>query len=262
MRIGLIADIHGNYEALRQTLALLEREGAERFWCLGDIVGYGASPNECVTLVAETCEHVLAGNHDLAVVGALDLSSFSYDAEVACRWTSDVIGAEERWFLESLEPTAEVSLEFGGNTRERWVLVHGSPKNPAWEYIFTETEATRMLAVLSARDLAGCFFAHTHVQGAFRGELESGAEFVPPALEPVVALAPEEGLGAQELLLVNPGSVGQPRDQDWRAACALLDTASGQVRFFRVEYDVESACERILEEGLPVFLARRLRLGL
>jgi predicted phosphodiesterase len=241
MRIAVISDIHANAHALSAVLAAADAERPDALWCLGDLVGYGPKPNECVRIVRERADVCLVGNHDLGVIDRLDLRDFTRDAADAAYWTRDALGADERAFLESLQPE---SLQNGA------ALFHGSARDPVWEYVLSEEAALASLHLTSERVV---LVGHSHVALALSevdGSMRGG-------------LAPE---GAQVALdagrwLLNPGSVGQPRDGDRRAAWLLLDTDAGTASFRRSEYDVEATQSEIRAAGLPDSLAARLASG-
>jgi predicted phosphodiesterase len=241
MRVAVISDIHGNLHALESVLAAIDGERPDAIWCLGDLVGYGPRPNECCELVAARANVCLVGNHDLGVTGAISLQEFSHDAATAARWTQNVL--EERWrtFLERLEPTAVV---------EGAELYHASPRDPVWDYVLTADGA---YDALNRTEAPLVLVGHSHVAIAVvlaGGRLDGG-------------LAPdgtEVELGAGRLLL-NPGSVGQPRDGDPRAAYLILDYDRMFATFRRVEYPVEQTQAELRERGLPETLAERLAHG-
>ncbi|HEU5477237.1 MAG TPA: metallophosphoesterase family protein [Gaiellaceae bacterium] len=241
MRVAVVSDIHGNLHALEAVLGDVERESVDELWCLGDVVGYGPRPNECCDLVRERAAISLCGNHDLAVLGALDVGEFSGDAAAAARWTAGVLGTDQRTWLSSLQPLGR---------RRDVQLFHASPRDPVWEYVLSEPAA---LAGLRATDAPLVLVGHSHVALAlaWNGKLIDGG------------LAPAETtieLGGARWL-ANPGSVGQPRDGDPRAAWLLLDDEARRATFRRVVYDVERTQEEIRERGLPDALASRLAHG-
>ena len=241
MRVAVISDVHSNLQALEAVLEHAGREGFDELWCLGDIVGYGAKPRECLALVRERTAICLGGNHDLVVSGVLDIDQFTSDAGMAARWTRSVLSPEELELLAHLSPKGE---------RAGISLFHGSIRDPIWEYVLTADVADGSLRAQST-DLA--LVGHSHVQLSLSlGEsgLEGGKA------EP----DQEVKLGGKQLL--NPGSVGQPRDRDPRAAWLLLDTEAGWARFERCEYPIEQAQSDILAAGLPTRLADRLSRGL
>lgn len=242
MRVAVISDIHGNLHALDAVLADVADERPDAVWCLGDLVGYGAQPNRCTMSAAAHADLCLAGNHDLGVLGALDLEDFSPDAAAAALWTRGVLEAEARAFLAGLSSSAAVSgVE----------LYHGSPRDPVWEYVLSAEAA---LAALESTEAQVVLVGHSHVALAVsrRGRHLDGG------------LAPggtEVDLSRGRRLL-NPGSVGQPRDGDPRAAWLLLDLEARRASFRRVPYEVERTQAEIRAAGLPEPLAERLAHGI
>lgn len=241
MRVAVVSDVHANLHALEAVLADIDRERVDAVWSLGDVVGYGPQPNRCCELVAAHADVSLCGNHDLGALGLLSLDDFSPEAAAAARWTSEVLSADAREYLQSLEPKAETPQA---------ALVHGSPRDPVWEYVLTPD------AALAALDEAGrslLLVGHSHVALALQlgDDLEGG-------------LAPD---GAQVELdegtrrLLNPGSVGQPRDADPRAAWLLLDFERPVATFRRVPYAIDRTQAEIRAAGLPDVLATRLETG-
>jgi diadenosine tetraphosphatase ApaH/serine/threonine PP2A family protein phosphatase len=241
MRVAVISDIHANAHALAAVLAAAAHERPAALWCLGDLVGYGPQPNECIRTIRERVDVCLVGNHDLGAIDRLDLSDFTRDAADAAYWTRDALGPEERSFLESLRSEA---LEEGA------ALFHGSARDPVWEYVLSEESARASLRLTSEPVV---LVGHSHVALALS---ERGDEMIG-------GLAPggtDVALGEGRWLL-NPGSVGQPRDGDPRAAWLLLDTDAGTASFRRTEYDVEATQAEIRAAGLPEQLAARLGSG-
>ena len=241
MKVAVISDIHGNYHALEAVLAEVLADAPDEIWCLGDVVGYGPRPNECCDLVRERAALSLCGNHDLAVLGSLDIAEFAGEAGRAARWTAGELDETRREWLASLHPSAE---------RPGAQLFHGSPRDPVWEYVLSEGAA---LAALSATTAPLVLVGHSHValSLAWDGTLLDGG------LAPAGTLA-ELAPGRR---LLNPGSVGQPRDGDPRAAWLLLELDAGRGSFRRVAYDIESVQKEIRERGLPEGLAARLAQG-
>lgn len=246
MRIAAISDIHANLPALEAVLAATEEAAVDEIWCLGDVIGYGAEPDECADLIRERCALCLVGNHDLAVLGVLDIAAFSEAAAAAVAWTRENVAEPTLAMLRDLEPAGE---------REGIALFHASPRDAIWEYVLSAEQADACLDVLPARiGLIG----HSHVSLYF--------------VRPTAEEQGEEIRGAQSsddtLLdldagqwLINPGSVGQPRDGDPRAAWLELDTEEQTARFHRVRYDIERAAASISSAGLPRRLADRLHVG-
>ncbi len=241
MRVAVISDIHANLCALEAVLAEVEAAGVDELWCLGDTVGYGPRPEECCALVRERAALALCGNHDLAVIGALDVSEFSGDAAAAARWSAGRLDTASRNWLEGLEPTGR---------RPGVELYHGSARDPVWEYVLSEGVAhANLLATEAPLVLVG----HSHVALALSPDGDGVAGGLAPA-------GTELDLGAARFL-VNPGSVGQPRDSDPRAAWLLLDTDAARASFRRVPYDVGRTQDEIRGNGLPEALAARLAHG-
>ncbi len=242
MRVAVISDIHGNLHALEAVLADVDGEAVDETWCLGDIVGYGPRPNECCDLVRDRTSLSLCGNHDLAVLGALDVREFTGDAAAAVRWTNGVLGEGQRAWLGTLQPLAK---------REGVDLFHASARDPVWEYVLSEYAA---LASLELTTSPLVVVGHSHVALALGWD---GTEMI-GGLAPAGTSAELAG----RRWLLNPGSVGQPRDGDPRAAWLLVDTSAGVGTFRRVEYPVARTQEEIRAEKLPEALAGRLAHGL
>ena len=241
MRTAVISDVHGNLAALEAVLAAVDAEAPDELWCLGDLVGYGPRPSECCALVAARAQIALCGNHDLAVRGALDLHEFSGDAAAAAAWTREVLTPEAGAYLDSLSPEGE---------RAGVALYHGSARDPVWEYVLSDEAA---LATLALAGSPLVLVGHSHVAlhlSASGGDMEGG--LAPAGTAVALGDAPT---------LLNPGSVGQPRDGDRRAAYLLLDLAAQRGEFRRVEYDVARTQREMAEAGLPRSLAARLAHG-
>ena len=242
MKIAVVSDIHGNRHAFEAVLDAIESSDSEELWCLGDLVGYGADPDACVELARRHAAVCLAGNHDLGVTGALALEEFSRGAELAARWTQGVISPETRAYLEALQPQ---------NLEEEVGLFHASPRDPVWEYVLSPLQAELCLDVQEHRV---CLIGHSHVALSFcrlPGEPASGETRTDGD---TLELADGEWL-------INPGSVGQPRDGDPRAAWLALDAGSWSATYHRVEYDIEGAAAAIRAARLPDSLAERLSFG-
>lgn len=246
MRIGIISDIHSNLPALHAVLDDVGRQDPDEVWCLGDIVGYGAQPDECASLVSQMVERCLAGNHDLVVRGDIDLDYFAMSAGAAARWTVKVINDDTREFLRPLSPLGQ---------RAGIGLFHASPRDPVWEYVLSVRQASDCLDAQSQRI---CLIGHSHVACYFTRSNGSGTTG-----ETIGELAPSgtKLALAEGKWLVNPGSVGQPRDGDPRAAYGILDTDKRTLWLQRVDYDVQAAQAKILAAGLPDVLAQRLAVG-
>jgi diadenosine tetraphosphatase ApaH/serine/threonine PP2A family protein phosphatase len=242
VRIAVVSDIHANLHALEAVLADVDREPVDELWCLGDLVGYGPRPNECVELTRARASVSLCGNHDLAVLGSIDIGEFSGDAATAARWTREVLGDSERDWLAGLEPTAQ---------RDGAELFHGSPRDPVWDYVLSEDVAYASLRLTTA-PLVLVGHSHVALALAWDGGLLQGG------------LAPAETEAALDDLrwLLNPGSVGQPRDGDARAGWLLLDMDAGRASFRRVEYPIETTQAEMSAAGLPHALSVRLAHGI
>ena len=237
---AILSDLHGNLEALEAVLADLDRAKPATVVCLGDFVGYGASPNECIERIKPRLAEAVIGNHDVAALGKLALRGFHEDAAAAARWTDAALTPGNRAWLESL-PYERVWR----GTR----LVHGAPSRPAeWRYVLSIRDA---LAEFEAFVEPVCFIGHSHFPCAFDADGED------VRFRRVDQITIEPG----HRYLVTVGSVGQPRDGDPRAGYALYDEKAGIIRQMRVTYDVEGAMRRIRAAGLPSFLAERLQWG-
>jgi len=242
MKVAIISDIHGNRHAFEAVLAEVDATDAEQLWCLGDLVGYGADPDACVDLARGRADVCLAGNHDLAVTGEIPLSEFSRGASLAAQWTQDVIDPANLDFLAALKPLG--SAEDVG-------LYHASPRDPVWEYVLSALLAELCLDEQPHRI---CLIGHSHVALSFmrpEGELATGE---PRRAGEVLDISSGEWL-------INPGSVGQPRDGDPRAGWLLLDLDGATAEFHRTEYDIAGAQAAIRAARLPESLAERLEYG-
>ena len=242
MQVAICTDIHGNRHAFEAVIDAAERDGAEELWCLGDLVGYGGDPDASVDLARRHCSVCLAGNHDLAVVDVLSLEEFSRGAALAATWTRDVITPETREFLLSLKP--EGSAQGVG-------LFHASPRDPIWEYVLSGLTAELCFDVT---DFRVSLIGHSHVALSF--DRQEGS--------PASGTTRKEGTEldlAKGQWLINPGSTGQPRDGDPRAAWLLLDTDRWTATYRRAEYDIAGAQAAIRAANLPDSLAERLQHG-
>jgi diadenosine tetraphosphatase ApaH/serine/threonine PP2A family protein phosphatase len=234
--------VHGNEPALRAVLADLDRLGVERLLCLGDLVGYGADPGPVVDLLAARGAAAVAGNHDYASVGRTPLDWFNPYARRAAEWTSERLTADQTRFLARLPLTLE---EAGA------LLVHSSPRNPeTWPYLLSAEDGAEVLSAFAQRI---CFLGHSHLPAIWRVRADDRLEFERGPRRAVLSPA--------ERYLVNVGSVGQPRDGDPHAACAVWDLDEQSVEIRRVPYDVQEARRRIHAAGLPQILGDRLLRG-
>ena len=240
MRYALISDIHGNLQALRAVLKTLENCQIDQYLCLGDVVGYGANPNECVRLVRNLTDKTVAGNHDYAAVGLTDISNFNPHASEAVRWTARHLSEENKQYLKTLP----LWLKVGSSN-----LVHSTPQRPElWDYILSPYDA---LTAFSYFEGDICFVAHSHRPMTFI-QGPGGLQW---------DFSDRIQILSDSRYIINTGSIGQPRDRDPRACFALLDTETSEVRIQRVEYDISGAQAAIRAAGLPEILADRLQYG-
>ncbi len=242
MRYGVLSDVHANLDALEAVLQDATDQGVGGYVCLGDFVGYGPEPNECVDRLRELVSVALVGNHDLAALGRLDARWFNLFARAALEWTRTELRPGTRAFLNSLSPRAEL---------EGMLLVHASPRDPVHEYILDWETAEDNFR---AEKFSVCLFGHTHVPVWFAYDGERAQVFPMVPNTPVVL---KPGLRH----LVNVGSVGQPRDGDPRAAYAIVDTRAWTVELRRVPYPVEAVQRKMQVRGLPQPLWERLAEG-
>ena len=250
MRILLLSDIHANLEAMDACLA--NAPSFDMIVNLGDIVGYGASPNEVIDRSREVGKAFVRGNHDKAATGVMDLEDFNPMAATAALWTRNELTPENFEWLRAL-PHGPVSLPEVPNVQ----LVHGSP-NDEDEYVVSLGDA---LAPLITLTMPLTFFGHTHLQGGFFANGSSADGFRPEYKTVGQAESASLQLKGSARYLINPGSVGQPRDGDWRAAFALYDTEGEIVHFHRTPYNLKAAQDRIFAANLPARLATRLAAG-
>lgn len=244
MKYGILGDVHANLEALEAVARCLEREGVERVLCVGDVVGYGASPAECIELLRARGVLCVLGNHDAAVADRLDPSDFNPPARKAVAWTRATLRRAQRRWLSELPLILE---------EEDFALAHGTYSRPErFDYVTRPSDADASLAAMRAPT---CFIGHTHVPVTML-RAEPGSKRTRREVDPALDLR------AVHRALVNVGSVGQPRDGDPRAAFAVYDGATRALRIERIAYDVESAAGRIRAAGLPEVLADRLHSGL
>jgi diadenosine tetraphosphatase ApaH/serine/threonine PP2A family protein phosphatase len=241
-RIAVVADVHANLAAFEAVIAAWGE--VDEVWCLGDLVGYGPDPNECVARLREMQHVCLPGNHDWAALGRIDTGDFNPAARAAADWTAAALSSDTRAYLESLTETLVL---------EPFTLVHGSPRSPIWEYLL-DAAAARVNFDLFRTDY--CLIGHSHVPLMFatREDGRIDARLLAPE-------GPLELAGARRFL--NPGSVGQPRDGDPRASFAILELDGPRTSFElqRVEYPIAETQARMRDLGLPEPLAQRLSFG-
>jgi diadenosine tetraphosphatase ApaH/serine/threonine PP2A family protein phosphatase len=246
MRLAVIADIHSNLEALERVLARIDGEGVEAILNLGDLVGYNASPNECLELLQERHVWSLAGNHDLALLDPERAQSFNIIAYEALRWCQEQLRPEYREFLDGLPLLREQPGSF--------LACHGTPSSPD-TYIAYHFQGKKVLKHLfKDLHLRVCFFGHTHKRALWYRDIR-GKVALRQISPTKIKLSPEEHY------LINPGSVGQPRDGNPEASYAIFDDEDLSIHFKSAPYDVRGAQRRILAAGLPPYLAERLAHG-
>ncbi|MCP4645927.1 MAG: metallophosphoesterase family protein [bacterium] len=240
MKYALISDVHANLQALTAVLAKIDENGVDQIVCLGDVVGYNADPDECVRIIRERTIPTVCGNHDAVACGIEEPWGFNPIALRAALWTREHLSDESLEWLQNLP----VNVEF-----DHFLAAHGSPTDRDC-YLFTWEDVLPHLPHVADLNHTLCFFGHTHSPGIFSSDgmytVDEESTFA---------------MGDGKVFFVNPGSVGQPRDGDPRAAFGLYDSVEKVYELVRVEYAVQEAADRILEEGLPHFLAERLFLG-
>ncbi len=244
MRYAIIGDIHANLAAFTAVLDDIEHQGgAEKVWCLGDVVGYGPDPHECIKLLRQINHVCVAGNHDWAAIGKIDTAAFNPDAAAACHWTAKQLTSADVVYLENLPLVIE---------EDDFTLVHGSPREPIWEYLVSTGIAQENFAYFKSQF---CLVGHSHVSLVFsyneNGTCSAG-HFLPN-----IKLA----LG-ESRLIINPGAVGQPRDGNPQASYAIYDSKTGLIRLYRIPYDIRTTQDRMVEHGLPMRLVARLGYGM
>ena len=233
MRLAIISDIHANLEALTKALEIIGQLAVHEIVCLGDVVGYGANPNECVELVRTQCSFILKGNHDAAAVDLSVAETFTTNARLSAVWTHEMLAKENRDFLTSLPYTQE---------KEKSLYVHATPCNPPeWEYILTEYDAK---SAFRCFEQAICFIGHTHTPVIFD---ENGKSKM---------------IRRDSRSIVNVGSVGQPRDGNPKLSFGVFDSTRWEYENIRSAYDIKNASKKIADAGLPRGLAERLWVGI
>ena len=232
MRIAIISDIHSNLEALEKAFEIIDKKNIDEIICLGDLVGYGASPNECVELTRKRAGNVLLGNHDQAAFDLSQTEHFNRHARTAAYWTNETLTGENLDYLKALPMQC---------TLEGLTFVHASPKEPEqWHYIFSAFEAKSNFGFFQT---GACLIGHTHIPGIFPEDMKT------------------QKIRRDNRYIINVGSIGQPRDGNWRLSFGIFDTTAWTYELIRSKYDVQAASERILASNLPRFLADRLLTG-
>lgn len=233
MRLAIISDIHANLEALTKSLELIDHMGVDEIVCLGDVVGYGANPNECIEVLRERCSFILRGNHDAAAVDLSAAETFTTNARFSAVWTNKILGKENKDFLGGLPYTQE---------REKSLYVHATPCNPQeWEYILTEYDAKFSFRCF---EQVVCFIGHTHAPAIF--DEDGKAKMI----------------RRDSRAIVNVGSVGQPRDGNPKLSFGVFDSERWEYENIRSAYDIKGASQKIEDAGLPRGLAERLWVGI
>ncbi len=242
MRVLILSDIHANLCAFEAVLA--DAESYDSVLFLGDLVGYGPDPNECVERIRALPELIaLVGNHDAAVLNQLSTEAFNNEARHTVTWTQDNLTQDNLDYLGELPSKAKYLDDI--------TLAHGSPRQPVWEYVLNSQTAAENFFFF---DTSYCFVGHTHLPSIFRkGDGSAGADLFIPIENSQFELRPR--------LILNPGSVGQPRDRDPRAGYAMYDMESNLIEYRRVEYDVQAVQERMRKAGLPERHINRLQSG-
>ena len=239
MKYAIISDIHGNEQALEAVIKDSKKKGVKKYLCLGDIVGYGASPVECIEKIIEIQAVCIAGNHDHAVVDLTDSTFFNSNAKAAVEWSKKALKKKHKSFLKNL-PMVKTIKEI--------TMVHSSLDSPeAWRYILNDEDADRNMELFEGLI---CFIGHSHVPCIFQERHNSRAllDFL-------------KTFTIKEKTIINVGSVGQPRDGDPRASYVIYDTTAKIVSFEKVKYDIKSAQKRIMNAKLPKVLSVRLEMG-
>lgn len=242
MRVLIVSDIHSNLEAFESVIEDAgARGGFDQIWSLGDLVGYGPDPGACIELMRKHDHVGVAGNHDLASIGKFSLEAFNPHAAAANRWTAAELTEEQSAYLGGLSLKHE---------QDQFTLVHGSPRDPVWEYVISRGSA---VASFLHFDTYRCLVGHSHIPFICR-PTEEGAVFMEFPLDEPISLKTDR-------MIINPGGVGQPRDGDPRTSYAIYDSEGGTVAHHRVAYDIATTQEKMRREGLPEFLIDRLVFG-
>ena len=243
MRYAIVADIHANLTAFTAVLDDIERRGGvEELWSLGDVVGYGPDPHQCIELLCQHNHVCVAGNHDWAAVVKIDTSDFNPYAAAACQWTAKQLSPEDVQYLDNLP----LRVQKGDFT-----IVHGSPREPIWEYVVSTGSAKQNFAYFQTQF---CLIGHSHVPLVFEYSKSGTCLFSEFPDDTVLMLGENRSI-------INPGGVGQPRDGDPRASYAIYDDEARSITLYRIPYDISATQSRMMEHGLPKQLAVRLSYG-
>jgi len=243
MKFAILADIHGNLMAFEAVLKDLEKRGGfDKIWCLGDIIGYGPDPSSCIKYLKQINHSCVAGNHDWAAIGNIDIFEFNDDAASANQWTAMQLTDDDKGYLHSLRPVI---------VEQDFTLVHGSPREPMWEYLFSIRSAEENLYSFTT---SFCLVGHSHIPLVFE-QSQDGLQLYQPRDGESIKLE-------NKRLIINPGSVGQPRDHDPRASYIIYDSDIMTITYFRVIYDIETTQRKMTELNLPEYLIYRLNHGM
>ncbi len=244
MRYALLSDIHANMEAFTAVLDDIRRRGGvDEYWCLGDIIDYGPDPSACIQLLRQLPHICVAGNHDMVAIGKADVNRFNPDAALTIGWTQQQISQDDIEYLDDLPQVIE---------RGNFTMVHGSPRQPLWEYLLSSGSAEESFNYFSTKY---CLVGHSHKPLMFRQKEDGGC----------FSIQLSESIGqvlGDKRAIFNPGSIGQPRDGDPRASYAIYDDESKVVRLCRVAYDINATQQKMVKANLPVKLMVRLEQGL
>lgn len=248
MRYGVFSDVHSNLEALEAVLGYFEELGVDGYICCGDLVGYGPQPDACLERIRALKNlSIICGNHDLAVIGRIDVEWFNAYAKAAALWTREALSPESRLFIEGL--TARLDCP-------AFTLVHGTPRRPPEEYLMSAAQFRDNIEFVKVWPL---FIGHSHMPVCFR-QLDGAIDQAFLESDQEIVL-PRDASGRYEPCALNPGSVGQPRDHDRRASCGVFDSERGTYRVMRLDYDISGVQAKIRAAGLPEYLALRLAYG-
>lgn len=241
MKAAIISDIHSNLEALQAVIKDIKKRRIKNIFCLGDLVGYGANPNECIELCFKEADAIIAGNHDWATIDKTDVSNFNKIAAAAVKWTKEHITSENIERLQELPLSQKIG---------ELLLVHATPEHPEeWQYLFNLEEFQN---AFNHFDTQICCIGHSHIPGAAFQDTNGYTDFVCENPFPIIK---------KRKFIINAGSVGQPRDLDPRASYVIYDGNKNSIDFIRIEYNIPLASQKIIDAGLPEPLAERLLVG-
>ncbi len=244
MRCAIVSDIHANLAAFSAVLDHIRQlGGVEKLWCLGDVVGYGPDPHECIEKLRQIDHICVAGNHDLGAIGKISTNEFNPDAAASCHWTGQQLSSADVEYIENLPLVIE---------DDDFTLVHGSPREPIWEYLVSNSIARENFACFKSQF---CLVGHSHAPLVFSRD-ENGAYSASRFSDNVKLFM------GSDRLIINPGAVGQPRDGDPQASYAVYDSQARTTRLYRVPYDIRATQDRMVERGLPMRQVARLSQGM